>query len=250
VDPAFPYAGGSIGACGFDVRTGLPKDPRVYKDLMSYCSPRWSSDYDCKAILRFRAAEPLGPAHHALAAEVQDCLLVSGGLRHGLAELDAAFQVRRTPIPPSPGEYRLTALDAHGRVLDQVPFAPAEVEDLDQEPGLGVFTLVIPMTQAMKKSLATLRVSRDGVTLGERHAAGRGLTGEAFTPHATRDGHGLVHLLWDPRSYPEVIVTDGHSGQVISLGAGGRLALETRAQELECLFSDGLRTVVRRVPVQ
>lgn len=43
-DPAYPYAGGTIGVEGYDFRTGtfIPADTA---DLMAYCFPRWISDY-------------------------------------------------------------------------------------------------------------------------------------------------------------------------------------------------------------
>jgi len=247
VEPAYP-PDGSIGACGFDVRSKSPFDPVIFKDVMSYCSPVWSGDYDWKAILAYRAGEPLGAAR-GLAARDEDCLLVRGLLRQGRAELEAAFQVRREPLPPRPGEYLLTALDARGAVLASVPFAPDAVED-GTEPDLGAFDFVIPMTQAMKDGLAILRVSRGGLTLGERHAAGHGIGADDPRPHASRDGHGLVRLVWNPQAAQEVLVKDARTGEVLSLGAGGRLALGTRAHELECLFSDGVRTRARKVPVQ
>ena len=59
-----------------------------------------------------------------------------------------------------------------------------------------------------------------------------------------------MHLQWNPQAYPEVLVKDARTGTGLSMGAGGRLELETPAHELECLFSDGLHTVVRKVTVQ
>lgn len=44
VDPAFPYPDGSIGVEGYDLRTGTFV-PATTKDMMSYCFPRWISDY-------------------------------------------------------------------------------------------------------------------------------------------------------------------------------------------------------------
>ncbi|MFK7928731.1 MAG: M66 family metalloprotease [Myxococcota bacterium] len=43
-DPRYPYADGEIGVEGYDFRTGtfVPADQ---KDMMSYCYPRWISDY-------------------------------------------------------------------------------------------------------------------------------------------------------------------------------------------------------------
>jgi hypothetical protein len=45
VDPNFPYADGTIGVEGYDRRTGtfVPADSM---DMMTYCYPRWVSDYD------------------------------------------------------------------------------------------------------------------------------------------------------------------------------------------------------------
>jgi hypothetical protein len=44
-DPDFPYAGGAIGVEGWDNRTGafVPPDQM---DMMTYCYPRWISDYN------------------------------------------------------------------------------------------------------------------------------------------------------------------------------------------------------------
>lgn len=248
VNPAFPYPDGGIGAAGFEVPTATPKDPASFKDIMSYCKPLWSSDFDCKAILAFRAREPMA-LRGATVAAGQDCLLVQGLIRDGRAILDPAFQVRREPIPAE-GDFVLTALDAHGQVLETVPFGPGGLEDLASESGLGAFTLVLPMTQAMQESLATLRVSHNGVALGERHATGARAHAHPPQAHAARDGHGLVHLQWDPRGYPWVLVKDAGTGTMITMGSGGRLELPVRAPELECRFSDGLHTFVSKVAVQ
>jgi hypothetical protein len=44
VDPAYPYAGGRIGARGYDAVENVWYDPIVY-DTMSYCDPSWVSDW-------------------------------------------------------------------------------------------------------------------------------------------------------------------------------------------------------------
>lgn len=43
-DPDYPHAGGVIGVEGYDRRTGTFVSPDT-SDLMSYCFPRWVSDY-------------------------------------------------------------------------------------------------------------------------------------------------------------------------------------------------------------
>jgi hypothetical protein len=49
-DPAYPYAGGSIGVWGFDPRTSTFQDPSAVTDFMGYCDPTWTSDYTWSAI--------------------------------------------------------------------------------------------------------------------------------------------------------------------------------------------------------
>jgi hypothetical protein len=56
VDPNFPYPNGSIGVWGYDPFTPQMIDPNKYKDMMSYCDPKWISDYHYgKIFLRTRS---------------------------------------------------------------------------------------------------------------------------------------------------------------------------------------------------
>ena len=255
VDPRFPYGEGGIGACGFDVVAWKTKDPTVYKDLMSYCEPTWCSDYGCRAVLAFRAGEAVEPSRPA-GDQDQDGLLVQGLLDQGRVSLQPAFQVRRPPLTPESGEYVLSALDSAGRVLERVPFAILTDEDDPEGDAEGSFTFVLPLTRAQLDSLALLRVTQDGAVLAELRSSAHGPRtgqvaggGERFHPRAGRDSHGRVHLRWDSGSYPEAMVKDARTGHVLALGPGGRLDLASRAQSLVCLFSDGLHTLVRRLPV-
>lgn len=45
VDSDFPYEGGGVGAWGYDVTNGSFYSPDGRRDLMSYCAPRWISDW-------------------------------------------------------------------------------------------------------------------------------------------------------------------------------------------------------------
>jgi hypothetical protein len=49
-DPAFPYAGGSIGVWGRDERSQTFIDPTPTADFMGYCDPQWVSDYTYEAL--------------------------------------------------------------------------------------------------------------------------------------------------------------------------------------------------------
>ena len=55
VDPDYPYEDGHIGQGGFDfVLEQTLKDPAVQYDVMSYCHPRWISDYHFNKALTYR----------------------------------------------------------------------------------------------------------------------------------------------------------------------------------------------------
>lgn len=45
-DPDYPYAGGGIGVEGWDLRTGTFVSSDAAFDMMTYCFPRWISDYN------------------------------------------------------------------------------------------------------------------------------------------------------------------------------------------------------------
>ena len=55
VDPAFPYPDGTIGVLGYDARTASFVPPDTM-DMMTYCYPRWISDYDYAKIAPHVAA--------------------------------------------------------------------------------------------------------------------------------------------------------------------------------------------------
>jgi len=49
-DPSFPNPGGGIGTWGYDNIRHVLLDPARAKDVMSYCEPRWPSDYTYAAL--------------------------------------------------------------------------------------------------------------------------------------------------------------------------------------------------------
>jgi hypothetical protein len=64
VDPEYPHPEASIGVEGYDRRTGTFYPPNT-RDLMSYCSPRWISDYGFRKaaehVVRARSYEGFPP---------------------------------------------------------------------------------------------------------------------------------------------------------------------------------------------
>ena len=92
-DSSYPYPDGSIGTWGYDFRDGgRLVHPRVGRDLMTYCSPRWISDYSFTNALRYRLFDE-GPPAAAIAASSKSLLLWGGVGADSVPYLEPAFVV-------------------------------------------------------------------------------------------------------------------------------------------------------------
>ena len=140
-DPSFPYPDGAIGAWGYDFgRHRLV--PPTQKDHMSYCHPKWTSDYHFTNALRFRLLDE-GAARAAAAAPPARSLLLWGGTDSvGVPFLEPAFVVDSPQaLPDSAGDWRLTGRAADGRELFSLSFAMREVADAG---GRSSFVFALP----------------------------------------------------------------------------------------------------------
>jgi len=181
-DPAYPYAGGAIGAWGWDAREGGGLMPPDTRDLMGYCDPPWISDYQFTNALHFRLRDEARPQ----AAVVARALLVWGGVgADGLPYLRPAFAAEAPPaLPVSTGEYRLTGRTADGTVLFSLAFAMPGLADgggrasfayalpaAPKSEGLAVLTLTGPggsvtLDAGSDQPMAILRNPRNGQVRG------------------------------------------------------------------------------------
>ncbi|HEY1956823.1 MAG TPA: M66 family metalloprotease [Polyangiaceae bacterium] len=88
VDPNFPYKTGSIGVWGYDALGQTMMDPAKYKDIMSYCDPKWISDYDYNLIFD-RVRGDNGYANDWVRR---------GGARYQVAPVTASGEVRVSSV--------------------------------------------------------------------------------------------------------------------------------------------------------
>ena len=158
LDPAYPYTDGTIGAWGFDFR-GDSLMPPSSPDLMSYCGPRWISDYHFANGLRFRLsdADSVGLPY----LEPQRSLLLWGGMgADSVPFLEPAFVVEAPPaLPGSGGEYRLTGRSRGGTELFSLSFAMPEVADGD---GSASFAFAVPVHPAWEHRLDVITLFGPG----------------------------------------------------------------------------------------
>ena len=192
VDSDYPWPDGRIGVWGHDFGDGDGGDrgngpglghlfnPEGYRDLMSYCYPQWISDYSFTRMLEFRlaGAGSAGISASAYAADRGaargDMLLLWGGAENGELRLEPAFVRATSPqLPSRPGPYRLSGLDAMGRILFSLGFRPTPVaHGVDDDSR--AFAFAIPFDPAWTETLDRLTLSGpEGSTSIDRDRGGR-----------------------------------------------------------------------------
>ena len=215
-DPDFPHRDGNIGAWGYDFTDGGRLVDLETFDVMSYCRPRWISDYFFSEALRYRLADEA--ATGAATPSTKSLLLWGGTDVDGKPILEPAFVTEAPPIlPRTGGEYRLTGATSDGDQLFSLDFEMPEITDGD---GAGAFTFALPVEPGWAATLTriTLAGPAGTVTLdrgrrasaailidkgsGQVRAILRGIS-TAADLRAYADGHlGSLHGL-------EVLVSKG-----------------------------------------
>ncbi|MDX2058698.1 MAG: hypothetical protein SFV24_12915 [Gemmatimonadales bacterium] len=248
-DPAYPYAGGVIGVYGLDPVTFTLKAPSTNYDLMSYCSPDWVSDYNWGKMITYRqgGANNAPPAVGAAVAG----LLVWGRITATGVVLEPALRVAPpTAVPAGTAGYRIEGLAADGRVL----FAhPVPVVMTGEETGAERhFATVVPIDAAQDQAIARLRLVTptgpvERLSLQAIAQLGRQVLFRDPAAGLNRVNSLQARLNWDAATYPMAMIRDAVTGQVLSFARGGSATVWTGSQRFDVTFSDGVRSVVRRV---
>ena len=179
-DPNFPHADGSTGVWGYEFEgPGRPSrmlSPAAYVDLLSYCRPYWISDYSFAKAFEYRRSLPAPPAATSAREPV---LLLWGGARNGELRLEPPF-VWEAPVklPRVSGSYRLAGLDARGRELFSMAFAPDPID----HGGQG-FVFAVPYRTEWDDALAAVTLSGPEGSASVDIAASRRMA--IFTDRAT-----------------------------------------------------------------
>ena len=251
-DPAYPYAGASIGAYGFDVANVALKAPASFLDLMSYCSPLWVSDYNYSAVMSFRSAQGFSPAN--VVGAVGPTVLVWGRISNGSLVLEPAFDVvTRASLPRASGPLSVEGFDSRGNRLFNLSFAGTEIADAPN--GDRSFAFAVPVTWSSTAGLASVRArAADGAIASATSNMVVVASGATRIP---RDSGGVtaritgpaVRVAWDARAFPMAIIRDAATGEILAFARGGTSVLRSQARDLDVSFSDGVRSFVRRVRV-
>ena len=160
-DPSYPQTDGSIGAWGYDLHEGGQLVPPSRSDLMSYCGPKWISDYHFTNALRYRLHTAASGGQSSLVAAPARSLLLWGGVdAGGTPFLEPAFVVEApASLPRSTGEYQIIGRTADGDELFSLTFEMPTVADGD---GSSSFAFVLPVQPEWPESLASITLSGPG----------------------------------------------------------------------------------------
>ena len=154
-DLRYPHRNGTIGAWGYNFRTRTLVHPNT-PDLMSYCGPRWISDYNFSKALKYRRRRE----HSAAAkppASTTTMLLWGRVEASGELVLEPAFVVNAPPVlPQTSGPYRLTGEDADGSELFAFGFGMAASTGGD---GGAAFAFALPVRPEWADELERITLS-------------------------------------------------------------------------------------------
>jgi len=247
-DTSFPYAGGIIGAYGWNVRTNALIQ-RTTADLMGYCSAPWVSDYTYTNVFNFRGSTTAGTI---TSTTTQPGLLVWGRVAgDGTITLEPAARITgRSVLPAQGGSFTVEATDNLGGRIFELSFEPHDVSE-DAPGDEQHFAFVVPLDDVDQVRLQKLRVRGWGRS-AERSAVlpPAVLENAAAAAALEASGSARARLRWNGAEQPLVVVRDPATGEVLSFARGGDVALQTARAELELIFSDGLRSRSQRVRVR
>jgi len=240
-DPLAP-ANGYLGTWGLDIATQTVKDPQQNRDIMGYCAPEWISQFTYSGL---QSAMAKDQAAFTAGAAATNAIVVSGMiLSNGSAVLDPFLEIMDAPYQPDPGPYTLTLYNAQHNVITTVPFDASDTTDGDGPPS---FFFEVDLTPDQEVAVASATVTGPGVAAPAAQLS----RAAAIAPRdpVAVTWKGGVHLGWDQGVYPEVMVRDPRSGDVIATARTGEVDLDTDAPVLELVMLDGIHTLVRSVKV-
>lgn len=260
LDPNYPYPGAVIGVVGWDVysmanglsTTAALKNPAVDTDIMSYCYD-WVSDYTYQGMIDFRSgvADGIGET-----AQSTQALLVSGTANGAGVILNPSYLIDTRPVlPDGLGQYMIEGLDAAGRSLFRYSFTPKEI---DHAPGETHFTFAIPVSDATRDALVSVRATGPQGSQTRMSAMGRAALlawiagtarGALAPPSVQRVASNRVRLAWDAGLWKGVMVRDADTHEVLAFGRGGDMVVQTTKRAVILVLSDGVQSATQVVAV-
>lgn len=233
VDPDYPYAGAQIGEYGVDVLGNRLLAATAYRDLMSYCGPRWISDYHYRKVFREQQVNGRSQPRQSGAGLWIRVRFDARGAGRLLPtySLDAPLTA---PVADSP--YTVELLDAQGAVIAAHPLALLAAD----EEGLSLRMLSVIVPRPVQP-VASLRVTANGAPLAIRtlDAAVAEEAAPVVAQRITRPSSSAT-LTWQHADRPALVRYSADGGQTwTTLGvdlSGGALDLPAHLRDAATLW--------------
>lgn len=239
VDPNYPYPDGTIGVYGFDLVARVVVDAGA-RDVMSYCSPSWVSDYTYLGIMGFR-----GTTAASMSSPAQSTLVVWGRSENGQLTLEPAFMTETRPsLPARAGSHRIDGLDASGAAVFSFSFEPDKVEDA--KGSASQFGYAVPVSASEAARIATLRLTANGREVRSTRPAS--LQPPEVT--ATTVSSGKIRLDWNSASFPMLVVRDPDTREILAFARGGSSTLSSSKRSLDIAASDRVTSTRVTIPAR
>jgi hypothetical protein len=209
VDPNYPYTGASIGQFGYDIGVNALRSPATFKDMMSYCSPEWVSDYTYNALYNDQMLKGNWPDQ---AETTSQQLLIRASLDEtGAVAMRPTYHLATSgnTQPLSATMYEVQLLDAAGAVIARHPIALREAE----EPGIVVrgFAGTVPMPAEPVASLQIVSLAGESPhVMATQSLTTRALA--ARTDSSLTETADSIHLTWSDSSRPAIVRYTGDDG--------------------------------------
>ncbi|TVR15728.1 MAG: hypothetical protein EA391_10065 [Balneolaceae bacterium] len=250
VDPHYPYHDGSIGVEGYDSKLHRHIDSS-YFDLMSYCFPKWISDYNYKNVLSFREQESLESLQHQSLAE-ESSLLIWGKIYKDKIEINPAINITATPqIPDNQGAYRLIMQDESGLNLFTASFNPISVTDVNED--VKIFAFTIPHSLLNYNSLESIMIEGNNLKSKIKHTLlstkQSQLMAEDSNHILAKSDRNGIQINWDTDSIPLIMVQDKHTGKILAFAQGGKAFLPQHASAIIVHLSYGVGSVSQEITI-
>jgi hypothetical protein len=224
---------------------------------MGYCSNTWISDWTWGKVMDYRAASGFQTSAFRAASSASDeGLLVWGRVIDGRVILEPSFRVRAPATAPVSGAtHRVELLDAQGATLLDLPLLADHV-DHETRHDERQFAVVLPWSAALEQSLTSVRVrdvrqplaTTERVSANARARAANRVAAVADDPAAdvTPVSATRSRVTWNAAAYPMALVRDATSGAIMGFVRNSGDAVVTNGRAVEVVFSDGVRSTVRR----
>jgi len=215
-DPAYPYAGASIGQYGTDIQgnnVGF-NTPASHVDVMSYCSPEWVSDYTYTELYDNQRVQGLSQP-----AQTADRLLIRATFT-GNNEVTVA-PIYAFPIKSSnelaASDVLVELLDSSGAIIAAHPVAVRQAE----EAGIAIRSAIgtVPLPDV---PVAAMRLVEGGTILAERQFEQPSRLAQAAL--AVTQTAEAVTLNWGLAEVPAIVrytADDGASWTTLAVDALG-----------------------------